>query len=255
MKKNITLIISFLICAIAFGQTPEKMSYQAVLRNASNTLVANQMVGLQISILKGTTPVYVETQSQTTNANGLVSLEIGNGTVVSGNFSSINWADGTYFIKIETDVSGGTSYTISGTSQLLSVPYALHAKTAESIAGNVYLSAESTVELTGVISNRIHELVSTAGTISWTGTEGNLYKIVLSEHATLQNPTTPIIGATYMFLINQNATGTWTLSYGNQFLFPDGIAPIIDLSGNSKNLITTIFDGTHFLVVSIKNFF
>lgn len=254
MKKNLTVIIGLLISSITFGQTPEKMSYQAVLRNASNTLVANQKVGMQISILKGATPVYVETQSPTTNSNGLVSLEIGTGTVVSGNFSTINWTSGTYFIKTQTDVTGGTTYTITGTSQLVSVPYALHSKTADSIAGNVYLSADSTAELTGVISNRIHELASTAGTISWTGTEGNLYSIVLSENSRLQNPSAPIKGATYMFLINQNATGTWTLSYGDQFIFPDGIAPTIDLSGNSKNLMTTIYDGTKFLVVSIKNF-
>jgi hypothetical protein len=255
MKKNLILIVSFLICTIAFGQTPEKMSYQAVLRNSSNLLVANQKVGMKISILNGATPIYVETQSQTTNSNGLVTLEIGSGNVVSGTFSTINWAVGTFFIKTETDLTGGNSYTISGTSQLLSVPYALHSKTADSIAGKVYLSADSTVELTGVISNSIHELASTAGSISWLGTEGNLYKIVLTENSRLQNPSAPIKGATYMFLINQNATGTWTLSYGDKFLFPEGIAPIIDLSGNSKNLMTTIFDGTHFLVVSLKNFF
>lgn len=254
MKKNLTLIIGLLICTITFGQTPEKMSYQAVLRNASNTLVANQKVSMQISILKGVTPVYVETQLPTTNSNGLVSLEIGSGTIVSGNFSSINWTGGTYFIKTETDVTGGSSYTITGTSQLLSVPYALHSKTADSVAGNTYLNADSTVELTGVISNGINNLISSNGTISWTGTEGNLYSIVLSENSRLQNPSAPIKGATYMFLINQNATGTWILSYGDQFLFPDGNAPVIDLSGNSKNLMTTIFDGTKFLVVSIKNF-
>jgi hypothetical protein len=255
MKKNLKLIIGLLICSIAFGQTPDKMSYQAVLRNASNTLVANQKVSMQISILNGATPVYVETQSPTTNINGLVSLEIGSGTIVSGNFSSINWAAGAYFIKTETDVTGGSSYTITGTSQLLSVPYALHSKTADSVAGNSYLNADSTVELTGVISNRIHDLVSINGTIAWTGNEGNLYKILLTENSRLQNPSAPIKGATYMFLINQNTTGTWILSYGDKFIFPNGIAPVIDLSGNSKNLMTTIFDGTHFLVVSIKNFF
>jgi hypothetical protein len=91
---------------------------------------------MQISILQGSasgTVVYVETQKPTTNANGLVSIEIGGGTVVNGAFATIDWANGLYFIKTETDPTGGTNYTITGTNQLLSVPYALHAKTAETV--------------------------------------------------------------------------------------------------------------------------
>lgn len=116
-------------------QVPEKMSYQAVVRNTTNNLVTNQPVGMQISILQGSatgTAVYVETQTPTSNANGLVSLEIGGGAVVSGNMATINWANGPYFIKTETDPTGGSSYTITGTSQLLSAPYALYAKTSGS---------------------------------------------------------------------------------------------------------------------------
>ena len=114
----------------ASAQAPNKMSYQAVIRNSSNALVTNSAVGMRISILQTSatgTAVYVETQNSTTNANGLASLEIGGGTVLSGNFANINWANGPYFIKTETDPTGGTSYTITGTSQLLSVPYALYA--------------------------------------------------------------------------------------------------------------------------------
>ena len=119
------------------------MSYQAVIRNASNNLVTSTAVAMQISILQGSTggsAVYVETQTPTTNFNGLVNIELGGGTVVSGNFSTINWANGPYFVKTETDpdgATGGIAYTITGTSQLLSVPYALHAKTAESVSGTI----------------------------------------------------------------------------------------------------------------------
>ena len=140
MKTVFTIMVAVLLTAIVSAQSPEKMSYQAVIRNSSNQLVTNQTVGMQISILQGSpsgTAVYVEIHEPVSNANGLVSLEIGSGTVVSGNFSSIDWANGTYFIKTETDLNGGTNYTITGTSQLLSVPYALHAKTAETITSAV----------------------------------------------------------------------------------------------------------------------
>jgi uncharacterized protein (TIGR02145 family) len=140
MKKLYTLVAAAMITATTFAQAPSKMSYQAVVRDASDVLVTNQAVGMQVSILQGSftgTPVYVETHSPSTNINGLVSIEIGSGTVVSGIFNSIDWGNGPFFIKTETDPTGGTSYTITGTSQLLSVPYALRANIADSVVGGV----------------------------------------------------------------------------------------------------------------------
>ncbi|MBL7886690.1 MAG: hypothetical protein JNJ52_08080 [Flavobacterium sp.] len=134
--KKIHLIVVLIVCIFANviqAQAPQKMSYQAVIRNNSNVLVTSATVGMRISILQGTMlgpSVYTETQTLSTNANGLVSLEIGTGVVVSGSFSTINWANGPYFIKTETDPTGGTNYTISGTVQLSSVPYALFAANA-----------------------------------------------------------------------------------------------------------------------------
>jgi len=140
MKSISTFLVAVLLSASVFAQSIEKMSYQAVIRDAGNNLVTSQAVGMQLSILQGSTSgtaVYVETQVPTTNANGLVSIEIGGGTVVSGDFATIDWANGPYFLKIETDPTGGSIYTITGTSQLLSVPYALHAKTAETVSGPI----------------------------------------------------------------------------------------------------------------------
>lgn len=135
--KKIFLMLALVVTTISSAQTPEKMSYQAIVRNADGTLLNDKAVGMQISILKETstgTATYVETHTTTTNTNGLVTIEIGTGSLVTGDFSTIDWASDTFFIKLETDPLGGTTYTISGTSQLLSVPYALHAKKADNVS-------------------------------------------------------------------------------------------------------------------------
>ncbi|HZV43855.1 MAG TPA: hypothetical protein VFF90_05235, partial [Saprospiraceae bacterium] len=127
---------AFSICLVLLGfffsleaQSPLKMSYQSVIRDGAGDLVVNHSVRTKISILKGSangTVVYSESHSITTNTNGLATLTIGAGTVNSGSISAINWAQGPYFIKTETDPTGGINYTIIGTSELLSVPYALY---------------------------------------------------------------------------------------------------------------------------------
>jgi hypothetical protein len=134
--KNIKFKIAS-ICLLLMGfffsaeaQSPFKMSYQSVVRDGTGDLVVNHSVRTKISILKGSangTVVYSETHTIVTNANGLATLTIGSGTVNSGSISGINWAQGPYFIKSETDPTGGINYTIVGTSELLSVPYALYA--------------------------------------------------------------------------------------------------------------------------------
>jgi hypothetical protein len=130
MKKVLQLVALLFISINLFAQAPQKMSYQAVIRNASNNLVVNAPVKMKISILQGSASgnaVYSELHSATTNANGLVTIEIGAGTTPTGTFSSIEWGNGTYFLKTETDPTNGSTYSIEGTSQLLSVPYAFHA--------------------------------------------------------------------------------------------------------------------------------
>lgn len=131
MRRIFTFSLALLLSACLYSQVPKKMSYQAVVRNSSNQLIANKPIGMRISILKGSVTgnaVYSETQTTTTNSNGLATLEIG-----GSGFEVIDWSNDTYFIKIETDVTGGSNYTISGTSQLLSVPFALYSEVAKTV--------------------------------------------------------------------------------------------------------------------------
>lgn len=133
MKKITTILTAIIIALNTFAQTPQNMSYQAVIRNSENKLVANQSIGMQISILQGSEDgevIYTENQVAETNTNGLVSIEIGAGESTA-KMSDTNWANGPYFIKTETDINGGTDYTIVAVSQLLSVPFAIHAQVAE----------------------------------------------------------------------------------------------------------------------------
>ena len=147
MRRIYNFIAALLLLSTgSFAQTiPEKMSYQAVVRDADGQLVSGTEMGMRISILQNTTtgtPVYVEIHTPTSNENGLVSIEIGMGAT-SDDFSSIDWSTGPYYIKTETDLAGGSNYVISGTSQLMSVPYALHAKVAESVSSPVYSTGYS----------------------------------------------------------------------------------------------------------------
>jgi hypothetical protein len=137
MKRIFAILAAVLFTTTVWAQSPEKMSYQAVIRNSSNALVTNTQIGMEINILQASTSgtvVYTEVQTPTTNANGLVSIEIGGGT----GFNTIDWSAGPYFIETKIAVTPPlTTYTITGTSQLLSVPYALHAKSAETVTGGI----------------------------------------------------------------------------------------------------------------------
>ncbi len=116
-----------------FAQAPEKMNYQGVARDNSGNALANQAVGLRITLHSGSpsgTTVYSETHSVTTNTFGLFAVEIGGGSLIIGSIAAINWGNNSYYVQTEMDATGGSSYQNMGTAQLLSVPYALYAKTA-----------------------------------------------------------------------------------------------------------------------------
>jgi hypothetical protein len=138
MKKILLSIVAIVTLSLStFGQAPEGFKYQAVVRDAGGLILNNQAVGMRLTVQQGSiggTAVYTETFSPTTNGYGLVNLEIGTGTTTD-DFTMIDWSNGPYFIETASDVTGGTTYVVMGTSQLMSVPYALHSKTADSVVG------------------------------------------------------------------------------------------------------------------------
>lgn len=139
MKQILLLIFGIVLSGtILFGQSPQAFKYQAIIRNDANEVIANQTVGLRISILQGSetgNAIYVETWIVETNDFGLVNLNIGEGTS-SDNFSEISWGTYNYYVKIELDTEGGSNYTEMGISQLLSVPYALYSNESGT-SGNI----------------------------------------------------------------------------------------------------------------------
>jgi trimeric autotransporter adhesin len=230
MKRTFTVlalvvsVICMLVLPEAVAQSPQKMSYQCVVRNSSGELVTNQTVGIKISILQASatgTVVFSETYNPNpqTNANGLVSLEIGGGTPASGTFSSINWASGLYFLKTETDPTGGTNYTITGTSQLLSVPYALHAKSVEGYDSTdvVTISGNQTIEGIKTFSRDIKVLGITIGT----GNGSNNSNTAIGRQTLYSNTwgfRNTSIGTNSLY---SNTTGSFNTAVGHSALYSD----------------------------------
>ncbi len=224
MKQIITIIYAVLLVTTGIAQSPEKISYQAVIRNSSDQLVTNQAIGMQISILQNSETgavVYTETQSPTTNGNGLVSIEIGSGTT-SDDFSTIKWANDIFFIKTETDPIGGTSYTITGTSQLMSVPYALHAKTAESITGSLnYTEADQFYLGQDTLGGIVYYIYKDA-----TGTQHGLIvnknesTAVWQASGTLTNADRTEDGAYNTALMTSSAATTYVTGLGASWYLP-----------------------------------
>lgn len=131
MKQIIITILAVFITTSTFAQAPQAFSYQGVARDLSGNPVANQNIELQIAVLQGSATgmeIYKETHSTFTNDLGLFSLQIGNGTIVSGSFEIIDWGSDIHFLQIEMDDTGDNNYQLIGASELLSVPYSLYAE-------------------------------------------------------------------------------------------------------------------------------
>jgi hypothetical protein len=136
MKKTLLFLLAvgwLLVPQELSAQVPQTFNYQGIARDAGGNVLPNRTIGLELSVLDGGptgTVVYQETFTDTTNAFGLFTMHVGGGSVVSGSFAGINWATGNKYLQTAIDLTGGTNYTLSGTTQLLSVPYALYAQNA-----------------------------------------------------------------------------------------------------------------------------
>ncbi len=174
MKKILlSLFTVALSVATVFAQAPEKMNYQGVARDNSGNVLPNQAVGLQVKLHSGTSGgavVYSETHAISTNAFGLFNVQIGTGSNVTGTFNTIGWGANAFYVEVLMDASGGTSYTSMGTQQLVSVPYALNAKSAANVSGTTnYVSKFTSVTTLGnsqIFDNGTNVGIGTAGPTS-----------------------------------------------------------------------------------------
>lgn len=237
MNKYLFFLLTFsFLTLFAYAQAPQKFSYQGVARDNSGNILPNQNIGLRLSIRQGTptgTIVYRETHSASTNQFGLFDIEAGGGTVVTGVFSSINWGAGPYFFQTEMDASGGTNYLNLGTTQLLSVPYALYAETSGSGGSTGATGPTGPVGETGATGVTGPTGVGTTGPTGPTG-------------AGTTGPTGPTgpagSGSSDLYNNTYVAYGTGTLSLSppqsTTYTQIPGLTQTVTLTGTAKVLIS-----------------
>jgi hypothetical protein len=141
MKKLYFLVVLFLIAGIVYSQ-PQKISYQAVIRNGNGNVLQNQDITLQLDILQGSPSgnvVYSERHNVTTNQYGLINVFIGTGIINQGDFTSIDWSDGPYYLKTQVDIGNGMEEL--GTQELVSVPYSFFSGTSDTSRYSLSVSA------------------------------------------------------------------------------------------------------------------
>ena len=179
--RHILFVLLLVITGNVYGQSPQLVNYQAVARDLSGSLITSTTIGVRLTIHTGSgtgTIQYQETQTPTTNAYGLFTLQIGGGTVVSGTMAGITWDAGVKYLQVEVDPAGGSSYTDMGTQELVSVPYAMHATTsgtANALSGNVAMGGDvtGTNNAASVVKLQGHNVSATAPTtgqiLKWSG--------------------------------------------------------------------------------------
>jgi hypothetical protein len=214
MKLFFTTLIS-IVSIIALAQTPQKISYQAVARQATGAVISNAPIGVKFIIYQGSvggTISYEETHSANTNQFGLFTLFIGGGSPSIGTFNTINWAAGPYFVETLIDPTGGTSYLSIGTQQLMSVPYALFAERA----GNASPTPTITINAPNSITNPAAGMYNIAVPSYSAGTGISISSGVITNTASSITPT--IVAGTNMIVNPTVASNSYTISSPNYSL-------------------------------------
>ena len=160
MRSHLLVALAVLCTGTLLAQAPDAFNYQAVAQDANGDALVNALIGVEFKVRQGSltgTAVYSETHDPTTDERGLFSLKIGSGTPNAGSFATIDWSAGPYFLEVRLDPLGGSSYTKVGAEQLVSVPYALHAKTASVVDDGDWVLSGDTLSVVGRrIGNRLY---------------------------------------------------------------------------------------------------
>ncbi|WP_396145925.1 PQQ-binding-like beta-propeller repeat protein [Flavobacterium sp.] len=260
MKRIISLYI-FLISTAIFAQVPQGISYQAIAMNSSGNPVVSSNVGIRLSILDNSatgTVLYTETQVKMTNPQGLFNLVIGQGTPTTGTFSTINWGTNSKFLKVELDVAGGTNYVLVGTTQLLSVPYALAAgslvgssandsilenkKTNFAFAssnGNVYAYNQNNGTWVSQFANLsgTTSIVASNGNFAFAASNGNVYAFSQTTGNWIAQPGN-LSGTTS--IVSSNGNFAFAASNGNVYAFNKNTNSWVAQSGNLSGSTTVV---------------
>ena len=192
MKKSLSLIVFFISLIVSImAQPPQRMTYQAIIRNSNNELVANQQIGIRVSILQDNInggAVFMEKHTVTTNAYGLATIQIGTGTPLLVNtLAGIEWGKHNFFVKTEVDITGGTNYTIVGTQQLLTVPYSFYSESAHKVDTALYAAAagSATTSITASFANTAHTAIyaDTADYSAQSNYSANAYNSIYADTA------------------------------------------------------------------------
>ena len=244
MKKILTLLLLVVVTITVNAQTPpEAFNYSAVARDANSNPIANSTIGIQISIKVGSplgATVYQENHFVNTDDFGLFNLIVGGGSIISGTIADIDWSLDDYYLQVGMDANGGTNFLNMGSTQLLSVPYALYAKTAGSVNGNTGFSGD-------------YNDLTNAPTLSTVATSGDYNDLIntptnVSEfnndagYVTQADLATVATTGDYNDLINQPVTISSISTDGDTLYLSDGQTFINGSSGSNGTLPTVTTD-------------
>jgi hypothetical protein len=244
MKKLLfSLVLVFATC-FAYAQIPpQAFNYSAVARNSVGVPISNSTIGIQISILK-TTAIgavqYSENHFINTDAFGLFNLIVGSGAIQQGSMGAINWSSDNFYMKVGMDANGGTNFLTMGTTQLLSVPYALHAKTADSVtngAGAVYIQAGNNVSISGTGTSADPYIVNS------TASNNLLAPTVTTNSATNITPNFAVFNAN----VNANSLSTAvSFEYGTTTEYGLIISNLVNNLPNVTGNVNTLVSSSNF---------